>query len=110
VSREEPVKCLVHKSYEEWLSELGTFNLEKRRLRADLITLYNHLKGCWSQVCFGLFSQVTNDRMRANGLKLHQERFRLDIRKNFFTKLLRIEGGCLEKRLSHHPWECLKDL
>ena len=45
-----------------------------------------YLKGAYSKSGAGLFSLLTGDRMRGNGLKLHHGKFRLVIRKHFFTE------------------------
>lgn len=79
------VKGLEGKRLEEQLRALGLFSMEKRRLRGNIILVYNFLaRGTGEEG--DLFSVNTNDRTHRNGVKLRQEEFRLDITKRFFTE------------------------
>ncbi|KGL97530.1 hypothetical protein N301_03646, partial [Charadrius vociferus] len=79
------IRGLEHLSYEERLRELGPFSLEKRSLRGDLIAAFQYLKGAYRRAGEGLLTRACSDRMRGNGYKQEEGRFRLNIRKKFFT-------------------------
>ncbi|KFQ69930.1 hypothetical protein N335_12235, partial [Phaethon lepturus] len=79
------VRGLEHLSCEDRLRELGLFSLEKRRLQGDLIAAFQCLKGAYEKDEDKCFSSSGCNRTRCNGFKLKEGRFRLNIRKKFFT-------------------------
>jgi len=72
-------------SYEERLRELGLFGLEKKRLWGDIIAAFQYLKGAYRKDGENIVSRTCCDRTRSNGFRLREGRFRLGIRKKFFT-------------------------
>ena len=58
----------------------------KEETEGDLNEVYSFLMRGSGGAGNNLFSLVTTGRTHGNGVKLLQERFRLDIRKRFFTE------------------------
>ena len=78
------IKGLGSLSYKERLREYGLFSLEKRRLRGDLITMFQYLK-CGYKDVDSLFTSSHMQKTRSNGYELLLGRFQLDTRGKFFT-------------------------
>jgi len=65
------IKVREHLLYEIRVSNLGLFSLGKKRLRENLINVYEYLKGGGKQIDEArLSSVVCNDSTRSNRLKL----------------------------------------
>ncbi|KAK4818260.1 hypothetical protein QYF61_009965 [Mycteria americana] len=82
----EQIQCIATKiindllilSYEERLSKLELFDLEKTRLRGDFINVFKDLM-------VGPFLVEPSERTRGNGQKLKYKQFCSNIRKKFLT-------------------------
>jgi len=56
-----------------------------RKFQGDLIAAFQYSEGAYQKGGDNLFSRAGCDRTRGNGFKLKEGRFRLHIRKKFFT-------------------------
>ena len=76
---------------------LGLFNLKKKRLKVDLITVYIYLN-CGSQVDGAwLFSLTFIDKTRDSGSELEHGKLHTNMRKSLFT--VRVNTGtCFPER------------
>jgi len=61
------------------------FSVDKTWLWGDLIAAFQYLKGAYKQERECLFTWSNSNSTRESGFKLKAVRFRLDIRKTFFT-------------------------
>ena len=103
------VKSLEHKPYEDHLRELRESESgEEEAQGRPYHSLQLPIKRLWRGGGLPLLPR-NSDKKRGNGLKLHQGRFRLDIKKSF-SERVELEqaadrrGDC--HRGSHCPWRC----
>ncbi|RMC05421.1 hypothetical protein DUI87_18613 [Hirundo rustica rustica] len=97
------VRGVKNISCEEKLREFGLCSLEKRWFRGDLISAFQYLKGTCKKDTERHFRRTCSNRIKSNGAKLKEDKFRLDIGK----KILYYEGGETLKQVSQSSCGCL---
>lgn len=71
-------------------------------MHGDLTATSQHLKGAYRELGEGLFSRRYTEGTRSNGYKL-KEKFRLDIKKKFFTLRVDRHGNRLPREVVDTP-------
>jgi len=69
------IKRLGSLPYKERLRKLDLFSLETRRLRRDLITMFQYLNGGYKEDGDSFFTRSLMEKMRGNGYKLLLAKF-----------------------------------
>ena len=88
------------------LRELEFFSLEKGRLQGDLIAAFQYLKGVYRRAGEGFCPSPHRNRTKGNGFKLEEGRFRLNIRKKFFTmRMVRHWNWLFQEVVHPPPWK-----
>ncbi len=80
------IQVLRTLSHRERLRRLNLNSLERRRVKGDLIEVYNWMQGYNKGDINKVLIAREQDTTRSNGFKLDKFRFKRDIGKNWFTK------------------------
>ena len=80
------MRGLEHLSYKDRMKELVLFTTEKGRLQGDLTVVFQYLKEAHKQEEYQRFTRVDSNRTRGNSFKLKVGRFRLGIKRKFFSQ------------------------
>ena len=83
------IQGMEHLPYEDTLRDLGLFSVEKRSLQGDLIAAFQYHSGGQKKKEDRFSTRDCCETTRGNGFRLKEGRIRLNIRKIFFTRVVR---------------------